>query len=123
MAEVAPLRVELVPAELALLLGEALVVPAPEGLTPVAEALRAVRALRGKVAEERARAAAAVSFADRLSVPKASSVAAPRNVVAGARILRKARTARLTVRPPIAEEPAAPQIRFVFKSMSALVRP
>ena len=46
-----------------------------------------------------------------------------RNVVAGARILRKARTARLTVRPPIAEEPAAPQIRFVFKSMSALVRP
>jgi len=84
------IRVELVPAELARLLGEALVVPASEGLTPLAQALRAVRALRGKVAEERAQAAAAVSLADRLSVPKASSVAAPRNVVAGARILRKA---------------------------------
>jgi hypothetical protein len=90
VAEVAPLRVELIPAELARLLGEALVVPASEGLTPVAEALRAVRALQGKVAEERAQAAAAVSLADRLSVPKASSVAAPRNVVAGAQILRKA---------------------------------
>jgi len=61
-----------------------------DDLGSLAQALRAVRALRGKVAEERAQAAAAVSLADRLSVPKASSVAAPRNVVAGARILRKA---------------------------------